>query len=756
MLQRRIAGQTRTDPPTGKKAVSPPRLAKKAGRLRDRSLSVNATLVPNSLRKTSGIRSERPWSSDPGKERLVEIDHLRTDSAGFTFDVCEPLDCVDGAGPAIAHCVVTSVEPGGWVDKLHVQAGDEIVSINGVDLVATSDLHELRKIVNEARNQNDGMPKLIIRTRRASASPSDSASEGSASLKTARSSSVPSCADSAAVWDDERTSVKSSGNRLSVDRARAATTPRGLRPFGGLATARSEPDFSQRRHSSHEQYVRPTSNGRRLRGSDDSATDSQNSSSDDQLRQKWAEGARQSKPRRSLLLLRQTVSVSSPPEEFMPNLASALAEELNLPFLVEPAAKLVFEDEDNLSPETVSKAKRKARSLLRSSTSSTSSLSSEVFAEVRAAEEGNDTNPSNDSKTFSGLLVACVLDGQGLAEPGSEVYCVLDVGPRTESSTGDAVVQADRSVCWDDDVDIYMNNARQLTVTCFARSQDGEDDVRCTQASLLLAPLFIGGPQRRVAVAFSPESSVRLKLLHLDKSSMLRRQPSLAQCGSFGIALELVVQRERCRVPILITKCIGEIEKRGLGTTGLYRRCSASKKKAELRRAFEVNSHSVNISEENVPDANVLADLLKEYLRMLPEPLFTQRLYQDLLKAVHFDDDDEITVDTDQLLSLLPGLPKANMDTVKVLFRHFQCVLENSAANRMTAESLSICFGPVLMCPSPVRLEKDKYKRRASTVKSVKEFKAPGVIISSLLELGWPDSSAPKNNQKASNPENCP
>lgn len=77
-----------------------------------------------------------------------------------------------------------------------------------------------------------------------------------------------------------------------------------------------------------------------------------------------------------------------------------------------------------------------------------------------------------------------------------------------------------------------------------------------------------------------------------------------------------------------------EIERRGLDIIGLYRLCGSATKKRILREAFERNSRSVDLTPDNVPDINVITGVLKDYLRELPEPLFTKCLYQMMVDAL--------------------------------------------------------------------------------------------------------------------------
>lgn len=68
--------------------------------------------------------------------------------------------------------------------------------------------------------------------------------------------------------------------------------------------------------------------------------------------------------------------------------------------------------------------------------------------------------------------------------------------------------------------------------------------------------------------------------------------------------------------------------------TGLYRLCGSASKKRILREAFERNARGVELAPDSVPDINVITGLLKDYLRELPQPLFSRCLFQMTLDAL--------------------------------------------------------------------------------------------------------------------------
>ncbi len=76
----------------------------------------------------------------------------------------------------------------------------------------------------------------------------------------------------------------------------------------------------------------------------------------------------------------------------------------------------------------------------------------------------------------------------------------------------------------------------------------------------------------------------------------------------FGVSLESVLDRESSGflVPLIVKRCIEEVEKRGLDIIGIYRLCGSETKKSMLRDAFEESPEIVDLSSENVPDINVI------------------------------------------------------------------------------------------------------------------------------------------------------
>lgn len=59
-------------------------------------------------------------------------------------------------------------------------------------------------------------------------------------------------------------------------------------------------------------------------------------------------------------------------------------------------------------------------------------------------------------------------------------------------------------------------------------------------------------------------------------------------------------------VPLILKRCIEEVETRGLDIVGIYRLCGSALRKKILREWFERNAWTVDLTAEHVPDINVI------------------------------------------------------------------------------------------------------------------------------------------------------
>ncbi|CAL4069559.1 unnamed protein product [Meganyctiphanes norvegica] len=148
-------------------------------------------------------------------------------------------------------------------------------------------------------------------------------------------------------------------------------------------------------------------------------------------------------------------------------------------------------------------------------------------------------------------------------------------------------------------------------------------------------------------------------------------------------------------VPWVVEACIAEMEARGLTMEGIYRVPGSQDQIDALRLAFERDgAGAVNIGERSVPDVNVVAGILKLYLRLLPLPLITTNCFNQLCGAYSLSDPEARLL---AMRNALYSLPSAHHATLRTVIQHLARVCEHSAVNKMTATSLSTVFAPTLI-----------------------------------------------------------
>ncbi|NWV15732.1 HMHA1 protein, partial [Ptilonorhynchus violaceus] len=174
-------------------------------------------------------------------------------------------------------------------------------------------------------------------------------------------------------------------------------------------------------------------------------------------------------------------------------------------------------------------------------------------------------------------------------------------------------------------------------------------------------------------------------------------------------------------IPFIVKKCISEIEKRAMKTKGIYRVNGVKTRVEKLCQAFENGKELVELSQASPHD---ISNVLKLYLRQLPEPIMPFRLYNELMglakeslqggeaKGRSGKGGPELVdkgADTDlvvlslvlKLRELLKELPCENMATLQYLLQHLRRIVEVEQDNKMTSGNLGIVFGPTLMRPRP-------------------------------------------------------
>ncbi|VDN02484.1 unnamed protein product [Thelazia callipaeda] len=150
-------------------------------------------------------------------------------------------------------------------------------------------------------------------------------------------------------------------------------------------------------------------------------------------------------------------------------------------------------------------------------------------------------------------------------------------------------------------------------------------------------------------------------------------------------------------VPLIIRLCVKVVESHGMDTVGIYRIPGNTAAVNALKETLNGELTEIDLADPKWNDVNVVSSLLKMFLRKLPEPLLTDKLYP------FFIDANRITSHAQRLRklrNLVHKLPLAHYETLKYLMGHLKEVVAHSDINKMETRNLALMFGPSIVRPS--------------------------------------------------------
>ncbi|WFD30643.1 Rho GTPase activating protein [Malassezia sp. CBS 17886] len=182
----------------------------------------------------------------------------------------------------------------------------------------------------------------------------------------------------------------------------------------------------------------------------------------------------------------------------------------------------------------------------------------------------------------------------------------------------------------------------------------------------------------------------------------------------FGAPLATAVQYtgvavEHCGgavVPGVVKRCIDYLEQcGGLHEEGIYRLSGSSSAVRALQERFTTTSDVDIVAEaaaqrgQGMPpiDPHVVSNVLKTYLRALPENVCTAALLPEFAQAADAGESAERHA---HMRRLLDRLPPENYAVLRVLCRHLHLVVACSDRNKMTLQNACIVLSPTLVMPT--------------------------------------------------------
>lgn len=186
-------------------------------------------------------------------------------------------------------------------------------------------------------------------------------------------------------------------------------------------------------------------------------------------------------------------------------------------------------------------------------------------------------------------------------------------------------------------------------------------------------------------------------LLH-DQSKPI---PTTPPTVLFGSELSARCEHENRVIPSIVTRCIAEVETRGMLIEGVYRKSGGAGQVKQVQQGFEKDD-KYDISDDDL-DIHAITSALKQYFRKLPTPLITYDVYEPLLEAGQLGADKEKQIQA--IRAAIAELPEHHRNCLEYLVQHLARVVSHEGRNLMTPGNLAVVFAPTIMRPESIEKE---------------------------------------------------
>ncbi|XP_076389126.1 rho GTPase-activating protein 44 isoform X2 [Megachile rotundata] len=161
----------------------------------------------------------------------------------------------------------------------------------------------------------------------------------------------------------------------------------------------------------------------------------------------------------------------------------------------------------------------------------------------------------------------------------------------------------------------------------------------------------------------------------------------------YGYPLEEHLRVTNRKIALPIQLCVSALLRLGMEEEGLFRIAGAASKSRRIKLSLDACCLTLPTALE-YKDPHVIAGALKSYLRELPEPLLTYKLYSEWMAAA------KITHNEARLRALwdvLHKLPPANLENLRFLIKFLAVLTKNQDVNKMSPQNIAIVIAPNLI-----------------------------------------------------------
>ncbi|XP_056140338.1 LOW QUALITY PROTEIN: rho GTPase-activating protein 7 [Lampris incognitus] len=158
----------------------------------------------------------------------------------------------------------------------------------------------------------------------------------------------------------------------------------------------------------------------------------------------------------------------------------------------------------------------------------------------------------------------------------------------------------------------------------------------------------------------------------------------------FGVSLLHNIQQTGESLPPSILGAMTYLKTQCLDQVGLFRKSGVKTRIQYLRDLVESDPDGVSYDGQSAFD---VADMVKQYFRDLPEPVFTSSLCQSFLHIYQYFPKDQQLVAVQAAILLLPDENREALQTLLLFLRDVVACVEE---NQMTPTNIAVCLAPSL------------------------------------------------------------
>ncbi|KAJ8266851.1 hypothetical protein GJAV_G00135400 [Gymnothorax javanicus] len=158
----------------------------------------------------------------------------------------------------------------------------------------------------------------------------------------------------------------------------------------------------------------------------------------------------------------------------------------------------------------------------------------------------------------------------------------------------------------------------------------------------------------------------------------------------FGVPLLQSAQQTGYPLPLGILKAMLYLRTEGFDQVGLFRKSGVKSRIQSLREMVEADPTGVSFQGQSAFD---VADMVKQYFRDLPEPIFSSKLCESFLQIYQYFPKEEQFAAVQATIFLLPD---ENREALHTLLLFLNDVVSCAAENQMTPTNVAVCLAPSL------------------------------------------------------------